>query len=274
MTASPQPETSSTSRRALLTGMVGGIGALAATVIGGAPRAQGAAGSALIIGSGTNNAGTSNTTLTTSSTVVAFQLLQNGQGTALMGYATPTSGATRGVYGRSNSPNGDGVQARNAGAAGTGAAVRAFGGNNDGVYATTDNAFRYGVRGIAPQTGVFGEASSETFESVGVYGLTTNGTGVYGDTVNGVGVLGTSPTTAVKGDSAAGKAVYGVSTTGYAGYFQGRLFTTEFVELQEIADPAAPASNQARLFVRDTASKSELCVRFASGAVQVIATEP
>ena len=66
----------------------------------------------------------------------------------------------------------------------------------------------------------------------------------------------------------------GFSNTGYAGYFEGRLFTTEFVELQEISDPTAPSSNQARLFVRDSASKSQLCVRFASGAVQVIATEP
>jgi hypothetical protein len=93
----------------------------------------GAAGSALIIGSSANNAGTSNTILTTSSSVVAFELLQNGQGTALMGYVTPGSGGTRGVYGRSDSPNGDGVQARNAGAAGTGAALHAYGQANIGI---------------------------------------------------------------------------------------------------------------------------------------------
>lgn len=47
----------------------------------------------------------------------------------------------------------------------------------------------------------------------------------------------------------------------------------EFTELA--ADAAAGAANSARLYVKDNGSgKSQLCVRFASGAVQVIATEP
>ena len=47
------------------------------------------------------------------------------------------------------------------------------------------------------------------------------------------------------------------------------------VELPEMTDPDAPAANKARLYVRDNgAGKSQLCVRFATGAVQVIATEP
>ncbi|MBW9093093.1 hypothetical protein JNB62_05310 [Microbacterium jejuense] len=41
------------------------------------------------------------------------------------------------------------------------------------------------------------------------------------------------------------------------------------------ADPAAPTSGYARLFMRTNGSgKGELCVRFATGAVQVLATEP
>lgn len=51
-----------------------------------------------------------------------------------------------------------------------------------------------------------------------------------------------------------------------------------YVELNEFAsgsDPAAPGANKARWFVRDNgAGKGELCVRFPSGAVQVIASEP
>jgi hypothetical protein len=254
--------------------MVGGIGALAATVIGGASRADAAAGSALVIGSVANNAGTSNTVLTTNSSVVAFELIQNGPGTALMGYVTPATGATRGVYGRSDSPNGDGVQARNGGAAGSGAGLRAFGGNNDGVVATTTGTTHYAVHGTAPMTGIFGETNTDSGDAVGVYGLTTNGTGVYGDTINGIGVLGTSPILGVKGSSDAGVGVRGVSVTGYAGYFQGKMFATEFFDIQEMSDPPAPAANVARMFVRDSAAKSQLCVRFASGAVQVIATEP
>jgi hypothetical protein len=46
-------------------------------------------------------------------------------------------------------------------------------------------------------------------------------------------------------------------------------------ELQEIADPTAPlAANKARLYVRDNgAGKTQLVVRFPTGAVQVISTE-
>jgi len=45
--------------------------------------------------------------------------------------------------------------------------------------------------------------------------------------------------------------------------------------MAEISDPAAPASNQAKLYIKDNgAGKTQLCVRFATGAIQVIATEP
>jgi len=47
----------------------------------------------------------------------------------------------------------------------------------------------------------------------------------------------------------------------------------EMIELG--ADPAAPAANKARLFLRDNGSgKTQLCVRFATGAVVVLATQP
>lgn len=53
------------------------------------------------------------------------------------------------------------------------------------------------------------------------------------------------------------------------GYFSG------FHELDEMADAAAPGSNKARLYVRDSGGgKTQLVVRFPTGAVQVIATEP
>ena len=48
------------------------------------------------------------------------------------------------------------------------------------------------------------------------------------------------------------------------------------IELTELAtDPAAPATDGARLFTRDNgAGKTQVCVRFATGAVAVLATEP
>jgi hypothetical protein len=44
---------------------------------------------------------------------------------------------------------------------------------------------------------------------------------------------------------------------------------------REIADPSAPAADKAELYIRDNgAGKTQLCVRFSSGAVQVLATQP
>lgn len=46
-------------------------------------------------------------------------------------------------------------------------------------------------------------------------------------------------------------------------------------EVSGTSDPNAPPADQARLYVRDNgAGKTQLCVRFATGAVQVISTEP
>lgn len=48
-----------------------------------------------------------------------------------------------------------------------------------------------------------------------------------------------------------------------------------FIRLQEIADPAAPVTNRAVLYIKDNgAGKTQLAVRFATGAVQILATEP
>lgn len=47
------------------------------------------------------------------------------------------------------------------------------------------------------------------------------------------------------------------------------------VKLLEGADPSAPSTNEAILYARDSGGgKTQLCVRFATGAVQVLATEP
>jgi len=44
---------------------------------------------------------------------------------------------------------------------------------------------------------------------------------------------------------------------------------------EQSSTPAAPSANKARIFARDNGSgKTQLCVLFNTGAVQVIATEP
>ena len=54
--------------------------------------------------------------------------------------------------------------------------------------------------------------------------------------------------------------------------------STGYVDIGEYAtttDAGAPADNRARVYVRDNgAGKEQLCVRFNTGAVQVLATEP
>jgi hypothetical protein len=56
------------------------------------------------------------------------------------------------------------------------------------------------------------------------------------------------------------------------GYFDGN---TGAIEISEQTAPSAPASDKAVIFARDNGSgKTQLCVRFTTGAIQVIATEP
>lgn len=127
-----------------------------------------------------------------------------------------------------------------AGSNGTG--VWAFSPNHYGVHARSDHLVA--VRGESFQDGT------------GVVGVAIQGTGVIGNSSNGVGV-------------------YGISSTSYAAKFVGRVHTTEYQDISEMTTPAAPPANMARLFVRDNGSgKTELCVRFPTGAEQVIATEP
>ena len=320
------------SRRAILAGALGGLAAAVATILGRPGPASAAAGSNLIIGSQTNNAGTSDTQLLTNSSVIAFKLLQNGPGTALMGYATPTSGATRGVYGRSDSPSGDGVQARNLGAAGSGAALRAIGGNNPGVIAETaalngtailatntavgtSTTNGSGIRALSGggdvndihPSGHWGDAAGEfagfygaigasTGAGIGVVGLSPSFIGVLGEASPGGGVFGgdqgpvgvygivgdgyagvsgaATSGYGVRGGSFNGVGVRGESTNGLAGQFQGPVEVSEgYIDVTEIALPASPAADTARLFVRDNGSKTELCVLFPTGAVQVIKTQ-
>ena len=56
----------------------------------------------------------------------------------------------------------------------------------------------------------------------------------------------------------------------------GLHLTTAYIQGQELsADPSAPSANFGRLYFRDNGlGKTQLCVRFNTGAVQVLATQP
>ena len=240
MTASLQPDLKSSSRRALLAGALGGIGAWAASAIGRASPVK-AEGQAIVVGGEYPDA-TSVTKISNLTNGNPVLQANSTSGHAVEGFSTQSLG----VYGSST--------------LGT------------GVYGDSDSG--RGVTGVSDSSiGVFANSVTNT----GLYGASGSGslpaakakTGVYGYATQDNFSRG------VTGESPAGIGVYGISTTGYGGYFGGKVYTTQFYELSEIAAPAAPLANRARLFLKDNgAGKTQLCVRFNTGAVQVIATQP
>jgi hypothetical protein len=207
-----------------------------------------------------------------------------GNSTGVLGHsgaaAPPAAKTKTGVYGVANQDTGaHGVWGESA--AGTGV----FGDSTSG----------YGVAGSSDSNiGVYGDSSS----NIGLYGTTFasdqsaslgwnygSGTGVLGHSGGGeppaakpkTGVFGhasqDSSSRGLWGESPAGIGVYGGTSSGYAGYFRGKVFTNRWYELEETVTPTAPPANKARLFLRDVDGKTQLCVRFNTGSVKLLASE-
>jgi hypothetical protein len=93
----------------------------------------------------------------------------------------------------------------------------------------------------------------------------SSGTAVWAFSPDHIGVRGTSDT---------GLGIYGSSASSYAAWFEGEVRMSRSVEMGVSSMPDAPSSG-ARLFARATlAGKTELCVRFPTGGVIVLATQP
>ncbi len=121
--------------------------------------------------------------------------LGSGSSIGVQGVSAATSGAGYGVVGISDTPSGSGV----VGANGTTAAGSGL-----------DGAGVFGITAVSGASAVFGEAAAGVFAN-GVAGVSSssNASGVYGsNTSGGIGVYGTNA------DS---------NTSGYAGYFNGRV---------------------------------------------------
>jgi hypothetical protein len=222
-------------RRRVLTAGVAGLAGLALGALGGPGEAEAAAGSSLIIGSSANNEGSAGTTLTSSGTGTALRVTQNGTGTALAGVTA--------------SGTGYGVLGQNTGAASTAGAVRAAGGNNHGVVATTANKARYAVTAgnSAAAAGTGAAMLASGGQNIGLVATTASGSsyairatnnGAYpggmggpvaiwgeadddhghaiiGQAPGGVGVTGLSDSgTGIEGDSGSGYGVTGNADTG------------------------------------------------------------
>jgi hypothetical protein len=67
----------------------------------------------------------------------------------------------------------------------------------------------------------------------------------------------------------------GTDKLGASGFRFSEGWFKTFLDFTETTDPTAPAANGARVYTKDNGSgKTQLCVRFTSGAVQVLSTEP
>jgi hypothetical protein len=189
-----------------------------------------------------------------------------------------SQGATPfGIFGVSNQQDDSGVGVRGESDAGVGV----VGESQSGTGVVGGSQSGIGVAGATESgTGVNGEAGGDAGGGIGVHGRTqgATGIGVFGESDAGdhaaVGVQGNGAT-GVLGKSAV-LGVHGVATSpsGFAGFFDGKVGITRFIEIDEIAIPAAPAANKARLFIQDDGSgKTQLCVRFSTGAAVVLATQ-
>lgn len=203
-----------TSRRAILAGALGGLGAWAASVLGRGNPVEATEGD--IVHAGEELTATSVTSLTTSTS------------TALAGISNSQSG----LVGMSNSY----------------IAIQAQSQDFWGLWGRSGS-----------NIGVLGSSSAFTQP-----GPTNTG-------VMGVANVGSS-SRGVWGKSGPGHAIHGESDTGWAGYFDGKVFTNRFIEFREITNPPRPDGNRARLFVRERDGRTQLCVRFHNGTIRVLAT--
>lgn len=220
------------SRRALLTAALGGLGGLFAARFAAPDPTTAAPGDPLLIGSTANNAGTANTTLTTSSTGTALLVTQNGSGTALRGSAVGsgsiagffTAANGTGISGVTGDPGGYGVFASNDDAAyGGGGAIRASGKNNHALVATTDysgaNAIRASNAGVGGALGSTIHATAQA-QCTGITGRAQSAPGIFGSAVNAPGVYGSS-TNEIGVQGAGNPGVYGSSTSTFGTGVEG-----------------------------------------------------
>lgn len=184
------------------------------------------------------------TTSTNGSGIACFATSTSGQSRGVYGYSSSVSGS--GVYGRVSQGTGQnyGIHGECGSDAGAGIKGRAYNntGANYGVFGESESESGYGVYGKSPKYGVFGESASEG--GYGVYGKAASATGtnygVYGETASPDGYAGyfkgrfyekgsttgntdlfyvtnTGTGRAIHAVAASNTAVWGASTSGYAG---------------------------------------------------------
>jgi hypothetical protein len=137
--------------------------------------------------------------------------------------------------------------------------------NGDMRFTTADDSWAYFERLRFTKVGnvkIAGTAVRGTTEGTNHIDI-FDGTAPVGTLANGISLYSTSGSAALM-DALGNVHTFGASMT-----------TPSYIQFSEMTAPSGGAANTARLFCRDNGSgKSQLCVIFNSGAIQVIATEP
>ena len=229
------------SRRALMVGALGGLGAWATSAVGRrVSPAEAATGDPLLLGE-ENDAGELGTELRSASAAPVLFVLQNGGDGAGISVFNGGLGAPA-ILATSN----------------TGRAIEASVGSSE---SSAEVITARAINGIA--------ISASSRDKHAIVGSSVSKHGVQGKSENGAGVYAVS----TNGDGLVARHRTG---PGWAGRFHGDVLIQGNCTLKERpSTPAAPTADRAQLFLRDNGSgKSELCVQFATGPVQVLATEP
>src|SRR5262245_50994502 len=165
------------SRRAILAAALGGVAGTIATALGRPAAADAAAGDGMKVGL-QNYAGSSATRLNATSSGGAFWVIQNGFGSGVRGEAIKGTG---GVFVTAAANSYALIGQHSTSARGTGAAVRADGGPNDGVYASTTAVSGSAVRAQTSLPQGFSGANAVDATAIGGTGVRSYGSqyGVY-----------------------------------------------------------------------------------------------
>jgi hypothetical protein len=237
-------------RRAILSGALGGLAALAASAVG-RPLPARAASTAVMTETDNPTATTTSITATAGHAleaiasgaeaallarqtnpfggVAVFGATSVPESSAVFGNADSETGETYGCGGQVSSPDGMALMGWNVA---RGTAIAGYSG-------TTDTT-------VVPRADVAILGIAETGGS--------KARGVIGHVVSGQGVRG-------EAEDAAG---YGV-------FSAGKLGTNRMLELREMGTPPTPPNNRIYLFARDLDGQTQLCARFANGTITVLA---
>lgn len=209
--ADQTPVSSTRSRRAILAGAIGGIGAWAVAAAGVRTRVRAADGDPVLLGSANTSTATTQISNGSASNRVISVLSTNG--TAV--YAETTNAtALEGVSNESTAIYGN---------SGSGIGVRGNSNGDAAVWGQTDATDAGAVVGYASSdsTGVIGHSGTIDVPPARL------GVGVYGHAAQDAdsrGVVGESPAgQGVRGETQGGVALYGTAATGYALRTSGRV---------------------------------------------------